>query len=499
MPRENLKLMVDPVYTARKLSRCATTWALATMTKEWLDAAPKRYAYWLVPKEGESIKNDLTFLNDPRITKVPIHYRADRYRELWLPSDEHRNVVKEWAGLYGDYDVLLTTRNRAIYYRRLTSIASNIRRMMVLSERYPLLTFKKTVPVPSVAMGHRVWSIDALSNYTCWDHIYVTAPFEKTGILAEARRYLSPSEVKELSKKIVLAGGGNELLNKVLPSGFVNGKKVRDHFVNDPFTVFYTQRIGNVQRRFDLIHKALSVIYSKLNSDGMDIQIKVCTNSTTKSQPSVKHDMKFLDVEKLPRREFWKQLGRGQVFLSMSVEEGLPNGLVEATQLGVIGIVNRMKWSEDMFGRDYPWLVDNLAQAIAYVKQIYHDREGAWTKWVHWYNEYFAKTVLDRPRESTLLINQTEDWFKELDVLIKAKAPSKTATAIQKGADKAGLHEINIQHLKGIPGTHLVSEMRKVNLDDHLYFRLPFRWRLGYNLRTHYGWSVSDKPWVLVR
>ena len=44
--------------------------------------------------------------------------------------------------------------------------------------------------------------------------------------------------------------------------------------------------------------------------------------------------------------EFYERLKAAHVFLSSAIEEGIPLGLVEATCLGVVGVVCRVPWAE---------------------------------------------------------------------------------------------------------------------------------------------------------
>jgi hypothetical protein len=54
----------------------------------------------------------------------------------------------------------------------------------------------------------------------------------------------------------------------------------------------------------------------------------------------------FCTFAQPPREEFYERLKAAHVYLSWAIEEGIPLGLVEATCLGVVGVVCRVPWAE---------------------------------------------------------------------------------------------------------------------------------------------------------
>jgi len=487
---DNLVMLVDPVYTARKISRCATTMAMWRMTKAWLDDGENRFAYWFVPPKGHGIEHDFDPIEkDKRIITIPLFCRGDRFREAYLPTDEHYNYIKEWAGQYSDFDVLLTTRNAGAYYRQVTGSWNNFCRFMVLSERYPLLDFKTSVVLPRSDVGKFSTAMRNITNYMCFDKIYTTIEFEQKGIITESKRYLSSSMVKKLSKK-VHALDSKDYLNLEWP---LTPEAKESFMAASPFMVFYLQKFVEVPHQYSKIHKILSTIHSKVGVDS-DIKTKLFLSNSAKLPRKYRKDMDFLDMERLPQDEFWAYLKKGNVFLSLSLEEGLPTGAVEASCLGVMGVVNKAKWSVDLFGKDYFGLIKGEKQALGLIQWIYSNREAAWQKWIEWYESHFLEKIRSLSGGQQHFLTACNDYFTNL---AEQANWSYGVDAISKGANNGNIREIDVLHLKGLDTIKNPNDTRKRGYWNVIYYRLPFRWRTHFKLRVLDGWKVTGKPWIL--
>jgi hypothetical protein len=204
--------------------------------------------------------------------------------------------------------------------------------------------------------------------------------------------------------------------------------------------------------------------------------------------------MDFLDMDRVPQEEFWEYLKSGNVFLSLSLEEGLPTGAVEASCLGVIGVVNKAKWSVDLFGEDYFGLIKGEAKALGLIKWIYSNREKAWEKWIKWYESHFLKKIASLSGGQQHFLSACNNYFEEL---AKEANWTQGVQAISKGTADAGIREIDVLHLKGLDTMRNQADTRKRAYWNVIYYRLPFRWRTHFKLRVLDGWKVTGKPWIL--
>jgi hypothetical protein len=488
--RNNAVMLVDPVYTSRRASKCATVSFLLGMTKEWLSDYPDRVVFWLSPQDTSLIKNDLTiFDDDKRIIKVPIDYTFDRYREMWMPSRSHTEAIKEFGGSHGCWDILLTTRNSGAYYRHVTKSRDALSRFMCLSDRFPVLAFKSTIPVSDDTYGikHRSWCFNTLFNYTMFDLVMVSAEFERKGILTAANRYLSYSEISLLRNKLVVSNA-----DSFVDPSFPLSDACERKFISGLSTVVYPQRISIAQRQFPKIYRVLRAIHSNNN----DITVRVLTNSISIPLPtSIKVDLKFLHVDKMPREKFLEYMQSVHIFVSASVEEGLPNAIVEATKNGVIGVILKAKWSLDFFGSDYPFMVGSESDILGAVNYIHANKQSSFLKWRKWYSEYFLPRLSSNETGYDLFINRSNAFLDSLDsdFLIGSTAIELDNNARKKRVKRINL--INIGEGLGIDPSR-AKDQRVVDHSMWRYFRLPWRYSVSVSMRK-LGWKLCSEPWVV--
>lgn len=492
--RDNLKLLIDPVFTSRHVSKCATFYWLRVVAEAWLGAGKNRWVYCAVPNRKSWPIDDIA-VDHKRWIKVPIKYRYDRFREIWLPSDEHARMFNGWTGPFGDWDALMTTRNNGMYWRRIAEPrAPRLMKFMVLAEPFPFLPFKRTFTTgPKDSLDWRLNCLQTLTSYMVFDHVHVNAAFERDETVELAKQYLSPHSVKILAGKFDVTYPKNS----IDPAYAVSEKAQLNFCQSRTMWVIYPQRLDETERRFSIVHKTLGSVYSMLVGSGMDIKMQICTNSASGLPDECQRDSSFLLVERPARSDFWKRLIDCHVFLSFSIEEGLPFGLLEAVQLGTIGVVSRARWSEDMFGKNYFGLVTNQAEAYGIIKWIYENKAEAWEKFVKWHRDYFSLSVLSRGNGKELMCRQTREYFNQMDDLVQHEE-MKAELADVLNRDHRRL-QVDLMNLPKLPSLRAFGEMRGKELISTPYRRLPGRWVASYILRSKYGWKSTEAPWVLER
>lgn len=480
--KDDLTLLVDPVYTRQDINKCQTFWWLRKVAEHWLEQGKRRRVYWTVG-EGDY---DSDLISDPRWIRVPVPRSADRYFEMWFPPHQLRNNFTIF-GPYGDWDLLLTTRNNGIFWRRLEP-QTRFNKYLCLAEPFPMLPFKKTVTVggsTTFARAYQLICIQTLSSYAVFDSIHISAKFEQDAVFQLAKDFLSPKIQQGLRKSMVVSHP-----DLGLPVDYPLTEEARDHFVNGkPVRVIYTHRISETQRRFSKVYETLQKLFARGKIPNLHLQ--VCTNSLVGEDNP---DSKWLVIESLPRGMFYDFLKKSHIFISMSVEEDLPTGLVEASVHGVVGVVPREPWALDMFGRDYPWIASSVTEAYGCVRQIHSNRADAWQKWTNWYRDYLIPVIMKRCDAETRFEDETQRWSDYIDSIVRQRAPMLTEE-IHKKFPKGGT--IDLMHLpKGFKVTNDIRKMAQETW-DHSYFRSPRRWSIGYALKTLYGWKSTAKPWIL--
>lgn len=490
---DDLKMLVDPVFTSPVLSKCAPTFTCLQITRAWLEKGKNRRVYLLLPDPEYSFTVDVD-IDHPRIIPLYVKRRSCRYRETWLPTDEVQNIAKEW-GPYGDWDVLLTNRNNALWWRRITNTTGPLQKYMVLYETFPFLPFKETIACKRGTIDEATLSLSTLSSYMAFHQSFIQADWEKQGIITEAKKWFSPSRVRELSEKLVVTWPSHPL-----DDNYPLSDEAYDSFMEQsPFKVIFSQRVQITTRRFDLVHDTLKAIHAKLIPDGYDLKVKLFTNSLNMI-PEYANDYKFLDVEHPKREEFWELAKDANVFISFSRTEGLPKGLVELLKLGVIGVMIDAKWSRSLCGVEYPFYVKNTVEAIAKISWIYKNREDAYLLFVTWYEDYFIPNILQKADTNELFERSMLEFFMEQN---KGDKITNTIKTLMGELDRLKIKKINLMK---VPAEVKLPSMAGVDILEYDYFKsakyhkhLPWRWRMFWRLRRDFGWKTTHIPWELVR
>ena len=482
---DDLKLFVDPVFTAKRISRCSVFWLLTKFTDVFLKRYPRAQVVCPIPDKGSRFEVDVD-LNRPGWTFVPIPYAVDRYHEMFFPSDVHQTVFNEYNGIYGDWDVVLTVRENGAYFRNLISNTSQTVKFLALLEPFPQFEFKQTVC--SGNKSDRVpITLRSASSYLDFDVVYMECDYERDSVIAESKNVLSASMCAALSRRL-------KVYFPTFPEWMLEYSKTEEaarSFIDSPkLQIMYTQRISTTQRQFDKVFKALSYTYSLL---GDRISIFVCTNSSAVLPKYIKKDASFFVMDRPPRDEFHKLLKDSHLFLSFSRDEGLPKGLTEAFLLGNIGILYKTGWSLGMCGRDYPFFVNEPGDVYGIVKYVLENRSIVWETYQRWFDEWFLPNVLRKHPDMTLFVGDVEKHFNAQDLLCKGYTNPVGARIL---SSKHVGEEVDILHLD-YPGFSQRTDLRTLRMKDTGYFLLPRRWVAHYWLRSVAGYRRTEKPWIL--
>lgn len=361
-----MKLLIDPVYTSRWMSKCSTYYALKTVAQDFLTLGENRFVYCNVPDSDfnkDFVNDDL--VEDDRWLNIPTELGRDRYQSMFYPRNDLMKFGN--AGKYWDWDVLLTTRNNGWYWRMISrkQNVDRYRKLLILVEPFPMLSFKTTVS----------WRGDTdfmiLNSYLAFDYVFIQTEWERKAILESAKRLLSPASVMKLSKKIITT----------FPTPDLDYNYPDQIYKKPSNNLIYVQRLDESERR---VSKMLEVV-RKSFVVGKDLNVTVTTNSA-----GIKNyeDTGFVTFKQLPRNEFYDLLKKQTMYLTWSKDEGMPFSLLEADAFGVIPIAKREIWSEDFYGKDYFGLVDSQDEAIMKIRWITENYKEARKRFSKWYSDH---------------------------------------------------------------------------------------------------------------
>lgn len=475
-----MKLLVDPIYTSYRMSKCATYFALKNTALDFLNRDESNFVYCLVPDENNPnnkfVCDDI--VKHERWLNIPVFFGGDRYQNMFFPPDELKKIMS--FNEYWDWDYLLTTRNNGMFWKfgPLKNDKNTLKKFIALVEPFPLLSFKKTI------VFSKIQNFNILNSYFGFDRIYIQTEWERDEILKLARLFLSPYMRAELMKKMVVT----------FPKPNIDYdypfKKKPDY--DSPLNLLYVQRLDTFERRFDEMLEILRKTF--ILSGDNNVNFRICTNS---GKDVGSDDVGFLDLGRLPREEFYNELKKSDVYVSWSIDEGMPYSLLEATSFGVIPIVKREKWSEDFFGKNYWGLVDKKEEAIAKIFYIQKNRKKAYQDYLEWYKNDFKPRIEERGNQYQVLnedIKRHNEYLKN-KVDKKIYKNDKLFGIIDKELDEVNLN--NIDEIRKLDGVRM-NKVNEINenipmnrLKDFYFDRL--------NLIFGRGWIDKFQPGRLIR
>jgi len=395
-----MKLLLDCILTSSRPRKCSSTIQFITFVNRTLAARDDVFFYWLIPNwlDEELVKEDYPQHERIRYIRVPQH--RDRTKEYFTVSRE-LEYAAAFNGPTWDYDMLVTTRTGAAAVLRLIMNSPRqpkltwLRRLIVIEEM-PLMDFKKTVST----INADVQDLYTMSGYLAADRVCILSYHEKGFIMRRARDFFAPSVVRRM----------DGLIHPVITSQFSDYRlKQPDEYPEAqgrPFCVAHSGRM-EMANRIEEINK---VMVSHYALKGTAVRLLV----TTVSDVIKEFDQSVVEVQQATREEFWELCKKDMdVFLKLSTEGGFSLALLEPMMFGVPAIIMREPWSEALFGKDYPFFVNNEVEAYAYVGMFYEDYPTMYAKWSDWHNDVF-RPLMNARFQTDLLYDYLD---AELDVV----------------------------------------------------------------------------------
>ena len=311
-----MKLLLLPIYTSSKISKCVSYHWLKDYGKFFLKTFPNSFVYCVVPDNNSNFICDEE-VREERWLNIKLPFYHSRYLNVFLPKEEWQQLAvwdKWW-----DWDVVFTTMNNGWWWRCIVAGGGSpiIQKTKILGEVFPLMSFKKTFTMlPKCNQDLR-----CLSSYLGFDKIYIKTKFEKEEIDKIAKSLLSPALFKNIENKFSIAFNQS----KDVDFNYIFSEEAKKNFLREDFTVVYPQRINLSQKRFDKIYNVLWYLFCGLKD--RNIKFRVFTNSIADFPYK---DINFIVVERPNRQKFWELLKETHLFISWSKEEGMPSALLES-------------------------------------------------------------------------------------------------------------------------------------------------------------------------
>lgn len=504
-----MKVLFDFVYTSRRMGWCSTHFVFKRTAEFLLQKYPDMQIYYVVPTEGGEIERD-DLINHPRCVNVPMPQSMDRRKDYFLLNKEWVSLFSRF-GTYWDWDVLVTVRLPLIpTMRHFVDVSNTFRKRFVGFDIYPMFNFKKTNLV--LDDSERA----ALIGHLATDWSVVESPHELDGVLAYAKADFSFSSQLRLREKMSVKHL-RPIKNDEDQPFALKDRKV-ESLKRDGLKVIYCQRLGATQKRPQLVLD--SFFYSFVADSG--IKFSLFTNSAKgKFTPeSVKANGvigdkrvgDFIEAGALPREVFRERLLDSHIAVTFSSDEGMPLSIYESLANGVIVIASREPWSEAILGKNYPFLVSGVPEAVAQVKLIKRDYEKVYAeKFLPWYKDTFIPLSRKHEGFEIELGTRIAGWdvsMKERIMKLASRVSSgsrrggpKTGEkspwdVIQEELEKRGLDKFDFMefadklHEEGILRCAFDDAEDEAHWDTPL-MRNPYWYTLLAVLRWKYGWALE--------
>jgi glycosyltransferase involved in cell wall biosynthesis len=422
-------------------------------------------------------------------------HRACRTFEFLTVSRELDQMMS-YNGVFWDWDVLITTRGVSV--DRLKMLATDPhdpksakQKQVWLIETMPLMSFKSASVLQIVP---DVQDLMSLSGYMAADKVFLPSYHEKKGILSTARRFLTPSHVLSLDKKI----------KNVCPTQF------KDFYLKTPEERFRQDRqfvltyAGRLERSSSNIVMINDIMVRQFAMKGDAIKLDVCT--VTKGRKIFDEDV--VEVDHPDRHTYWEKLKHKiDAIVIMMTEGGFNMTVFEALMLGVPVILLKADWAETMFGKDYPLYVSGETQAYAMIKELYDDYEGWYARFAQWQQEYLIPTYSKRFETDMLDENMYAAMLEYMEQSRKAyvsdrpsKATAPTVKIMKDWVDEHGLTEFKlfemIDAIHKAKGGELDTIHNKIDKPDFRY-GWALIWGTYWNdyrlaFETLWGWKDAS-------
>jgi hypothetical protein len=412
-----MRILIDPV-TTNDPEYCSAHYKMQLLTRHLVDAIPNCFVYYVLPEPQPWEVNHEWLFQHPNVKYLTIKQTRDRMKEYHRFS-EAREHLYAYNGFIWDWDVVVTGRSLIPSVARawMTRNNAHASRMVIIEDEFPIMSFKKRVALPSPDSQ----DFDALSNYLAADKTYMFSMASRGMLLTEARKWLAPSVVRQLEKKIVSATPIQFATPTPKSMDYVEsvatGKK--------QFTCALTQRLsGKIDRR-DAVLEAFEKEWIRYGTT--QSRIIVTTNSPTVVE-AYKDKKPFAEFMRCNRELFWKIMKEeADVCFSCSTDEDYPLSLLEPLAMGVPAVLWKAEYVPATYGESYPFIVSTDIQMFGMIQAFKDDYKGMYARFLDWFNGWFVPTMSQR----------NDLWFVPQVVADVKVHDQRLATALQDKADQS--------------------------------------------------------------
>ena len=197
-----MKILLDPIYS-NPLPTCSTAYKCRAI----VELAAERgktdwFFYWPIPASASAEERAwLPQTANVRYLEVPVH--KDRVRE-YLRYHTDLDRLQAFNGELWDFDVLWTVRSSMVANARAVMASPRQKALgrrlkkVILCEEMIMLRHKASIPLSDVEAQELL----TLSGYLASDVVFIATQKERHAIAEIARKYFSPSRVREILEKL---------------------------------------------------------------------------------------------------------------------------------------------------------------------------------------------------------------------------------------------------------------------------------------------------------
>lgn len=470
-----MKILIDPIHT-NDPQLCSCNYKMQTMMQAILEAREDVFFYYLIPDDENSTKWDIDYkwlIQDPRVKYIKIPVDIDRMRE-YARINSHLEDIFAYNGEYWDWDVLITARSTQIANIRTWATRRNRswERCIIIDDEFPIMSFKPRANLPSIQTA----DMQALTGYMSAEKSLIFSYFSREQIIKTARKYFTPSNVRELDKKVVTANSRKfdkfELKNPKFIKDVSSGKK--------SFKCCYTQRLSGKVDRQDTV---LELFEKQWIMHGGKDNIEFICTTNARVADAYQH-IKHLNVKRCNRDEFWDTMrNEAALIFAASEDEDYPLSLIEPVVLGVPIIILDTPFVQPTFGKDYPFLCKSVPQMYTYIREFYHDYEGMYAKFAEWHKNSF--TPMMEERNNDYFVPTVLETIAQHEEVLKEKYGGKTNEVVDlilEYAQVKGLTEFTMEE-----ALKYLDEEGKLNhlFDVYKKDRLGLSFSIGTNFNSY--------------
>jgi hypothetical protein len=495
----SLKILLDPILTARDPAHCSTYWQFYTFVNTILEQRQDVFFYWPIPDWVDP--EEAKWLPDhPNITYFVVKQHRDRMNGYVHVNDDMKDAVA-FYGDYWDFDVLLTVRTGMVPMYKMNMISPRqanfawTKEVWVIEEM-PLMSFKKTVAM----VNPQVQDPMCLLGYLSSDQTFIISYHEKREILQIAREWFPPSKVKEIDSRIRnVVPAQKENYDLKNPDAYFDPNKTQQ------FCVAYVGRMMKAQSNLDKVYEAMTNTW--IIRGEKSVKLLVLTVSTG-GQAAWPPD--HIEVQQAPREEFWR-ICREEMHLMIVMHEdsGFSLSLIEPMMMGVPTLCLPAPWAVALLGKDYPFYVKNEDEAYAMMKMFYEDYETMYARYIDYFHNSFVPLFKKRFAEDLLY-----------DLLVKRVTNFETGMLDKyrkatEGRKSNQIVEAILKHVEGKEEFNLFEAMLELaesgvlkslqrKLADGDRDKRGIVWSTPWNdmrllMKAHHGWEDTSGVGTLKR